>query len=103
MNVRVARGTFAPELHDELAERLRAAEAEISGPIRELPGLIDYYAGIDRASSSMIRVSVWDTEAHAESMSELPQVRAVRAEFEAKGVVWEPVITYEVAWWVQSL
>ena len=102
MFVRVSRGRFAPEQYDEMAERLRAAEAVLAPEIRRLPGLIDYYAGMDRDSSSMIRVSIWDTREHAGGMGNLPEVTAMRDEFAAAGVDWEPVCTYDVSWWVQS-
>jgi quinol monooxygenase YgiN len=102
MYVRVARGAFQPEAYEEMAERLRAAELELAPAISALPGLIDYYAGMDRDSSSMIRVSIWDSREHAEAMSELPEVLAVRDAFAAAGVAWEPSGTYDVSWWVQS-
>jgi hypothetical protein len=102
MFVRLSRGRFAAEKYDEMAERLRAAETVLAPVIRGLPGLIDYYAGMDRESNSMIRVSIWDTRDHAEQMTSLKEIAAMRDEFEAAGVEWEPVNTYNVSWWVQS-
>src|SRR4051812_36787461 len=102
MFVRVTRGRFAAEKFDEMAERLRAAETVLSPAIRALPGLIDYYAGIDHESSTMIRVSVWDKAEHAGQIASLPEITELRGEFEAAGVEWEPINTYSVAWWVQS-
>lgn len=102
MFVRLARGRFTADKYDEIAERLRSAEAVLSPEIRALPGLIDYYAGIDRESSSIIRVSVWDRAEHAERMSGLATIQRLRDEFAAAGVEWEPVSTYAVTWWVQS-
>ena len=102
MFVRVSRGLFAFDRFDEMETRLRDAETELAPAIGQLPGLIDYYAGIDRSSASMIRVSVWDTQEHAEAMARLPEVIRLRGEFEAAGVEWDPVNTYQVTWWVQS-
>jgi len=102
MFVRLSRGSFAADRYQDIADRLQAAEVILSPAIRQLPGLIDYYAGIDRTTNSMIRVSVWDKEIHANAMPILPAVIESRAEFEAAGVDWEPVVTYSVAWWVQS-
>ena len=102
MFVRVSRGRFAADKYDELADRLRAAEKVVSPEIRHLPGLIDYYAGMDHDSNSMIRVSIWDTRNHSDAMSTLPAILALRDEFEAAGVEWESIDTYDVAWWVQS-
>ena len=102
MFLRVARARFAAEKFDEMADRLQAAETVLSPAIRALPGLIDYYAGIDPESATMIRVSVWDKAEHAQQVSALPEIAELRAEFEAAGVEWEPINTYAVAWWVQS-
>jgi hypothetical protein len=102
MFVRITRGRFAAEQYDEMAERLRSAETTLAPAIRELPGLIDYYAGMDRDSNSMIRVSIWDTREHADGMAGLRQVAETRDAFAAAGVEWEPVATYNVSWWVQS-
>ena len=102
MYVRVSRGRFAPAQYDEIAERLRAAELVLAPAIRGLPGLIDYYAGMDCESSSMIRVSIWDTRDHADGMGSLREVADSRELFAAAGVAWEPIDTYDVSWWVQS-
>ncbi|MCC6790169.1 MAG: hypothetical protein IT336_00705 [Thermomicrobiales bacterium] len=102
MFVRLTRGRFAADKFNEMADRLQAAETTLSPVIRALPGLIDYYAGIDEVSSTMIRVSVWDKAEHAERMSKLVEVQQMRDEFERAGVEWEPIHTYSVAWWVQS-
>jgi hypothetical protein len=102
MFVRVSRGRFAAKKYDEMAERLRAAETVLSPAIRRLPGLIDYYAGMDRESNSMIRVSIWDTREHADRLTSLPEIVRLRDEFQAAGVKWESINTYDVAWWVQS-
>lgn len=102
MFVRVSRGRFAADQYDDMAARLKAAEDALAPEIRALPGLIDYYAGMDRDTSSMIRVSIWDRREHADAMSGLKIVAAKRDEFAAAGVEWEPVATYDVSWWVQS-
>lgn len=102
MFVRVSRGRFAADKYDEMAERLKAAEDLLAPEIRALPGLIDYYAGMDRDSNSMIRVSIWDRRAHADAMSGLKPVAASREEFAAAGVEWEPIAIFDVSWWVQS-
>jgi quinol monooxygenase YgiN len=102
MFVRVSKGRFAADKYDEMADRLKAAEDVLAPEIRALPGLIDYYAGMDRDSNSMIRVSIWDRREHADAMSGLKQVTASREEFAAAGVDWEPINTYDVSWWVQS-
>lgn len=102
MFVRLSRGRFDPDQYQAMADRLRTAEVILSPVIRALPGLIDYYAGIDAESSTMIRMSVWDKAEHADVMSRLPEILRLRDEFAQAGLEWEPICTYSVAWWVQS-
>jgi quinol monooxygenase YgiN len=101
MFVRLTRGRFAIDQYDVMVERLRDAESVLVPAVRELPGLIDYYAGIDRDSGTMIRVSVWDSSEHAEAIATFPAIVSAKALFESFGVEWEPSVTYDVAWWVQ--
>ena len=102
MFVRVSRGHFPADRYQEMADRLRAAEKVLSPEIHKLPGLIDYYAGIDEESNSMVRISVWDRKEHAAALSNLKVVELSRAEFAQAGVAWDPIDTYAVSWWVQS-
>ncbi len=101
MFVRLSRGLFPTNQFDVMVAHLREAEAVLAPAVRELTGLIDYYAGIDQESGTMIRVSVWDTAEHASSLSTFPPVLENKAIFRALGVDWESPITYDVAWWVQ--
>jgi heme-degrading monooxygenase HmoA len=61
MYIRLSRLFCDPGQCDEV---LRGAE-QTNGALRNLPGLQSSYWGVDRATGSMIAVSVWDTPEHA--------------------------------------
>jgi hypothetical protein len=88
--VRVSILNIPPEHLEDAARSMQAAEDSLTG-IRELPGLLAYFVGVDRSTSQLSNVSVWDTEEHASAMStfqpmldlastfaELPGVRFLR-------------------------
>jgi quinol monooxygenase YgiN len=77
---------------------LRDSPDSLGPAIRRLEGVIDYYAGIDRASSTMVNVSVWESEAHAKQMATLPEMQVLRAPFEEQEVAFEPIVNYDVLW-----
>lgn len=101
MFVRVSRGTFPERRYKAIEKHLHVIGPTLAPAVRELPGLIDYYAAIDRESRTIIQISLWLTEKHATALETFPAIIAARTEFEALGLVWEPTIIYNVAWWVQ--
>jgi quinol monooxygenase YgiN len=97
--VRLSRGSFPAERYDAVRARLAAAEATLVPAIRALPGLLHYHAAIDRASSSMVNVSVWRSLAEAQQMQTLAPMLALAEEFTREGVVFErPIPSYETLW-----
>jgi quinol monooxygenase YgiN len=53
---------------DRVEAMMREAEAPLQG-IRQLPGLLAYFAGVDREKGQLSNVSVWESEAHAKQMA----------------------------------
>jgi hypothetical protein len=100
MFVRISRARFDPAKYEEIAAMLTSAQAQLIPAIEQLPGVRSFYAGIDRSSGTMVNVSLWDSEAHAQAMSSLAPMLALRAPFEERGVQFEPIINYEVVWQV---
>jgi quinol monooxygenase YgiN len=100
--VRLSRARFAPEQHDAIAQRMQEAEGSLASAIRALPGCIDYFVSVDRASGTMVNVSVWDTLAHADAMRTLPEMLALREPFVALGAQFEPIVNYPTMWRVRS-
>lgn len=96
--VRVSRGNFDAGRFAEVdAANVRVSEYLIPA-IKALPGLIHWYAGVS-PEGSIMNVSVWDSDEHAEQMGQLREMTIVaRGEMEAIGVTFTPIINYPVNW-----
>jgi quinol monooxygenase YgiN len=69
--------------------------------IQRLPGCLSYFAATDETSSTMVNVSVWDTEEHAQAMASLPEMGALAKQFIALGAEFErPIVNYKSLWQV---
>jgi quinol monooxygenase YgiN len=97
--VRISRGAFPPEKYADIERRLEASQKTLVPAIRRLAGCLHYYAAIDRASSSMVNVSVWRSLVEAQQMQALAPMLALAEEFTREGVRFErPVINYQTLW-----
>jgi len=66
--------------------------------VKRLPGLIHFYAGVSPVGSA-VRVSVWDSEEHAAQLDRLKEMAVdARAEAEASGVTFHPIVNYPINW-----
>ncbi len=98
--IRVSRGRFDPVRFAEVDEMIRRTGEYLIPAIRRLPGLIAYYAGTS-PDGLTTQVSLWENDAAGQQMRVLPEMRdRARAEAEAVGVVFEPIIQYPIAWTV---
>jgi hypothetical protein len=99
MIVRISRGRFEPAAYAEIERRLRESATSLIPAIRKLPGVLPYYAGIDRDSSTMINVSTWRSLDDARQMDSLEEMRALSREFQTKGVEFDrPITNYDTLW-----
>lgn len=97
--VRISRASFPPEKYAAVRNRLAASQESLAPAIRQLAGCLGYFAAIDRASSSMLNVSVWRSLADAQQMQTLAPMLALAEEFTRDGVRFErPVINFETLW-----
>lgn len=96
--VRISTGRFDPARTDEVIAALRASETTLRPAIAALPGLLAYYAGIDRDTSTITNTSIWQTRLEAMAMSSLDEMRHLRDTFEHLGVTFEPVANHDVLW-----
>ena len=97
--VRVSRGSFSPEKFEAIKTRLATAQNTLVPAIRQLSGCLHYFAAIDRESSSMLNVSVWQSVADAKQMQSLGPMLALAEDFTREGVTFErPIINYETLW-----
>lgn len=98
MIVRISRGRFDPAKGDIVAATLESAQTPLLPAIQQLPGLRHYYAGIERTSAIIVNVSIWDSLEHAQQMSTLAPMLALREQFTALGVDFDPIVNYETLW-----
>lgn len=96
--VRVSRATFDPSRFAEVdAMNMKTSEYLIPA-IRRQPGLIHFYAGVSPEGSA-VQVSVWDSEEHAAQLDRLKEMIVdARAEAEAVGVTFHPIVNYPIGW-----
>lgn len=75
------------------------AEPVLRPGISAMPGLIEYYAGADEATSSLTNVSIWETLEHAKQMDSFQPMLDLGKAFAAKGAVFErPIMNYATLW-----
>ena len=96
--VRVSRGTFDPARFAEVQAMTNATGGYLVPVISRLPGLISYYAGAS-PDGSVIHVSIWDSNEHANQMGRLKEMIVdARGDAEKAGVSFIPIVNYPVDW-----
>jgi hypothetical protein len=96
--IRVSRGNFDPARFEEVNCMANEIGTYLIPAIQKLPGLLSYYAAIS-PSGSMVHVSLWDSEEHAEQMSRLKEMIVdARRDSEAVGVTFIPIVNYPISW-----
>jgi hypothetical protein len=96
--VRVSRGSFDPSRFTEVDAVNKKVSAYLIPAIKQLPGLIHWYAGVS-PEGSIVNVSVWDSDEHAAQMGRLKEMIVdARGEMVAVGVSFIPIVNYPVNW-----
>ncbi len=90
MYLRISRGRFDTSKYDEL---LGLTEA-ILAAVRSQPGFQSYHGGANRAAGTLVAVSGWDSEEHANFPREA--LGAILPRLQTVGVQLEPADIYEV-------
>ncbi|MFF1817375.1 hypothetical protein ACFVWG_08770 [Kribbella sp. NPDC058245] len=95
---RASRGTFDPSRYAEV-DALNAKTSQYLIPaIKQLPGLIHFYAGVS-PDGAILQVSVWDSEEHSAQLGQLNEMAVIaRGEMEAIGVTFTKITTYPLGW-----
>jgi hypothetical protein len=96
--IRVSRGVYPEGQEDAVAAALDFAAAPVGAAIRALPGLLHFESALDRATRTMLNVSVWARAEDAAAMGVLPEMLALRARFTEAGVAFEPIVTADILW-----
>ena len=96
--IRVSRGNFDQSRFAEVEEATRDTGDYLIPAITQLNGLIGYYAGAS-PSGSIVHVSLWQTNDHADQMGRLKEmIIDARRDSEAIGVSFVPIVNYPIAW-----
>ncbi len=96
--VRASRATFDPRRFAEVDAMNTKTSTYLIPAVKQLPGLIHFYAGVS-PHGSMLQVSVWDSEEHSAQLNHVKEMVVVaRGEMEAVGVTFTPIATYPVSW-----
>jgi len=96
--IRVSRGNFDQGRFAEVDQMTRDTGRYLIPAIQQLGGLISYYAGASN-EGSMVHVSVWQSNEHADQMGRLKEMIVnARSDAEAAGVTFIPIVNYPIAW-----
>jgi len=98
MIVRISTGSFPTGALVDVERLLTASRDSLHTAISQLPGLVHYYAGVDRQAGRVVNVSVWDTLEHARAMDDLAPMRAQRPILQAAGVTFDTITNNDTVW-----
>src|ERR1700744_193069 len=97
--VRVSIIRCAPERFAALQHMMVDAEKVLRPGVEALPGLIEFYAGSDEATGSLINVSVWTDLKAAKQLDTFQPMLDLGKEFVAKGAQFErPIMNHATLW-----
>jgi hypothetical protein len=96
--IRVSRGNFDPSRFDEVRAMTNATGEYLIPAIKQLPGLVHYYAGAS-PDGSMVHVSIWESNEAAEQLRQLTEMIVdARSDADKVGVTFTPIVNYPVEW-----
>jgi hypothetical protein len=97
--VRISLATFDPARFAEVQQSAVDTGKYLIPAIQKLPGLIHYYVACS-PTGSMVHVSIWDTEEHAQQLSSLKEMIVdARNDSEKAGATFvRPIINYPLNW-----
>lgn len=100
--IRVSRATFDPDRLVEVERMLRDTAIYLSPAIERLDGLLGYYAGASGVGS-IVAVSLWDSDAHADQMTSLTEMTVdARNDAEAVGVSVPTIVNHSIVWQISG-
>lgn len=96
--IRVSRAEFDPARFAEVDRMTRDTGTYLIPAIKRLSGVAGYFAGAS-PTGSMVHVSLWDSDAHAQQMGSLKEMIVdARQEAEAVGCRFNPIVNYAISW-----
>jgi len=96
--IRVSNGRFDLARSAEVERAYTASEAALREGIERLPGLVHFYAGIDRETGTVVNASVWSSVDAAKQLNTFQPMLDQKPIMEAVGVRFEPIANHDVIW-----
>ena len=96
--VRISNGRFDLSKLAEVERAYAASQTALCEGLGQLPGLIHFYAGIDREKGYVTNVSVWESVEAAKQLNTFQPMLDQRPIMEAAGVTFEPITNHEMLW-----
>lgn len=101
--VRVSILRCPPERFAELRQMAAEADPVLRPGIEAMPGLLAFYFGADRATSSLSNVSLWTSLEAAKQLDTFQPMLDLGKPFAAKGATFErPIMNYATLWQLQG-
>ena len=100
--VRVSNQRFHLSRLEEVERAYAKSELALRSGLGALPGLIHFYAGIDREKGYVTNVSVWDSLEHAKRLNAFQPMLDQKPVMEAVGVIFEPITNHECLWTISA-
>ena len=98
MVTRISVGFFELHRADEVTTMLERSADSLVPAIKQISGLHHYYVGLDRDKGAMTNTSIWDSLGNAMQMATLPEMLALRGQFEALGIRFIDITNHGVLW-----
>ena len=99
MTIRVSVLRCQPQHFAELKRMMAESVVVLEPGIRQMRGLVHFYAGEDEAANSLVNVSVWRTLDDARQLDTFQPMLDLGKVFVAKGAVFErPIMNYASQW-----
>ena len=96
--VRISRANFDPASFAKVKAMTEDTGTYLIPAIKKLPGLAGYFAGAS-STGSMVHVSLWESDAHAQQMGQLREMIVdARRDAEGVGVSFIPIVNYPIDW-----
>jgi hypothetical protein len=97
--IRVSVIRCQPQHFAELKKMMAEAFVVLEPGIRQMRGLIHFYAGEDEAVNSLVNVSVWQTLEDAKQLDTFQPMLDLGKEFVRMGATFErPIMNYASQW-----
>ena len=97
--IRISKGNFPQEKFKEIEARVNDSENILKPAIIHLDGFLNFYAGIDPATNSMINVSIWNSLSNAKQLDTFEPMLKLAAEFIESGVQFDRPVNNFLGLW----